>query len=201
MSIDMSGYEAYTTYLAVSRHFTSNYDFFKYNGKIKAKQSSYESRKDKYFFEKAARKFKKDDFIKYLTANFSTGGETWIGNIMSPSNEISYKKWKKNVEALTYSFKQEIDMLEQTEEDFDRLFIFEGGKHPLLFRLHLRRKVSFETMVLLDDLVNYTKVWAKHDDMMIKEFVNRLYNYRPFLHNFSNPSNKKLRSIVLEIYK
>lgn len=201
MDTDMSGYTAYETYLAVSRHFTSNYDFFKYNGKIRVKASTYESRKDKYYFEKAARRFKKDEFIKYLIANFSNGDQGWIGNLMSPSNEIIYKKWKKNVEALTYTFTQQIEYLNDTEEDFNKLFVYEDGKHPLLFRLHLRGKINLETLVLLDDLVGFTKAWAKYDDVMIKEFVTKLSKYRPFLHNFSNISKNKLRNIVLEIYQ
>lgn len=198
---NMSGFVAYSTYLAVSRHFTGSYDFFKYNGKINVKQTTYEARKDKYFFEKAAKKFKRDDFVKFLIANFSSGSDTWIGNIMSPANEITFKKWKKNVESLTYSFTQEVELLNDTEEDFNKLFIYEDGKHPLLFRLHLRHKVSLETMVLLDDLVGYTKAWTKYDDIMMNDFVKRLNKYRPFLHNFSNLPKDKFRKIVLEIYQ
>lgn len=201
MSDSMSGYTAYQTYLAVSRHFGSSYNFFKYNGKINVKETTYQARKDKYFFEKAARKFKRDEFIKFLVANFSRGSDGWIGQLITPANEITYMKWKKTIESLTYAFTQEVEMINDIEEEFDKIFAYQDGMHPLLFRLYLRNKVSLETMVLLDDLVNYTKVWSRYDDIMMSDFIKLLNKYKPFLHNFSSPSKERLRKIVLEIYQ
>ena len=52
----MSAYETYSTYLAMQAHFNrGNYDFFKYNGKMKVKEETFFARKDRYFFEKASR--------------------------------------------------------------------------------------------------------------------------------------------------
>ena len=40
-------YEAYVKYLALKSHFSDlNYDFFKYNGKVKAWRSTFDVRKD-----------------------------------------------------------------------------------------------------------------------------------------------------------
>jgi len=196
----MSGFDCYQTYLAVNNHFKQkSYDFFKYHGKISAKTASYEARKDKYFFEKASRKFKRDDFIKYLVANF-TRGNTWIGELLTPKTEIDFKKWRKRIESLSYNFKEELSQIHDKEENFNKLLLISNGRHPMLFRLYQRGMVSLETLVLLDDLVHFTKHWSKHDDIILNEVVELIHKYRPFLYHFTNADNNKLKHIVLETY-
>ena len=200
MSESMSGFDCYQTYLAVNNHFKQkSYDFFKYNGKINVKHNSYEARKDKYFFEKASRKFKRDDFIKYLVANF-TRGDTWIGDLLTPKKEIDFKKWRKHIESLTYNFKEELSYISDKEENFNNLFVIKDGRHPYVFRLYQRGRVSLETLVILDELVHFTKHWSKHDDLILNETIELIQKYRPFLYHFTNADNKKLKQIVLETY-
>jgi len=200
MSDTMSGFDCYKTYLAVSNHFNQkSYDFFKYQGKVNVKSTSYEARKDKYFFERASKKFKRDDFIKYLVANM-TDGSSWIGELLTPAHEIAYKKWRKKIESFSYNFKEEIDTIYDIESDFDSLFAVKDGRHPLLYRLYSSHKVSLETLVALDALVNFTKVWEKQEDVMLNDLVNVIRKYRPFLYHFTNADNNKLKQIVLETY-
>ena len=199
MSETMSGFQCYETYLAVTNHFKGRYDFFKYNGKVGVKSSSYEARKDKYFFEKASRKFKRDDFIKYLVAN-ATEGTTWIGELLTPKHEIAYKKWRKRVESLSYNFTQELSQMYDRDDNFNHLFVMEDGRHPLLFRLYQGSRVSLETMVLLDDLCHYTKYWNKQGDIMLKDISKMIESYRPFLKHFTQYNKDKLKQIVLETY-
>jgi len=44
------GLNAYSTYLAIRNHFKTNYDYFKYRGKLKVSETSFLKRKDKFFF-------------------------------------------------------------------------------------------------------------------------------------------------------
>ena len=44
----MNEFEAYKHYLALKLHFSSDYDYFKYNGKTNATQQSFEKRKDRF---------------------------------------------------------------------------------------------------------------------------------------------------------
>lgn len=200
MSETMSGFDCYQTYLAVSNHFKNkSYDYFKYNGKVAVKSTSYEARKDKYFFEKASRKFKREDFVKYLVAN-TIDGKTWIGELLTPSQEIAFKKWRKRIESLTYNFKEELSYISDKEENFNNLFVIKDGKHPLAFRLYQRGRVSLETLVILDELVHFTKHWSKQEDMILNETIALIHKYRPFLYHFTNADNNKLKQIVLETY-
>lgn len=49
----MAPFEVYVNYLALKSHFSSpKYDYFKYNKKVRASLTSFNKRKDRYFFEK-----------------------------------------------------------------------------------------------------------------------------------------------------
>ena len=194
----MSGFDAYQTYLAVSNHFKGRYDYFKYGGKVNAKRDSFEARRDKYLFEKVSKKFKREDFIKYLVANM-TDGSLWIGELLTPAHEIAYKKWKKRIESLTYNFKEDIETLSDLEGDFNNVFLPKES-HPILYRAYSGRKISLETLVILDELVHYTKAWQKEDDLILKETIHLIEKYSPFVWHFSGADKKKLKQIVLETY-
>lgn len=200
MSETMSGFDCYKTYLAVNNHFKQKaYDYFKYHGKINVKETSYEARKDKYFFEKASRKFKRDEFVKYLVSYFIQGN-TWVGDLLTIKTEIDYKKWRKRVESLSYNFKEELAHIHDKEENFNRIFVVKDGKHPLVFRLYQRGKVSLETLVILDTLVDFTKHWSSVDDYVLNDIVEMIHKYRPFLNHFTSTSKEKWKSIVMETY-
>ena len=84
----MTPFESYKTFLAVKNHFTTdNYDYIKYNGKVGARQSSFETRKDKYQFYKLS---KHKDPLKYLVANFVDGDLKWVGDLFNDESEKVY---------------------------------------------------------------------------------------------------------------
>ena len=58
----MNSFEVYSTYVALKTHFSrKTYDYFKYNGTVKVSIEKYNKRPDKYFFEKIAKKYNKED--------------------------------------------------------------------------------------------------------------------------------------------
>ena len=52
---------------------------------------------------------------------------------------------------------------------FDDIFYVEEGQHPLLLKQHLAKKVSLETMCILEELLNYCKYW---NDDIDEKYVN-----------------------------
>jgi len=202
MNLTMDGFDTYKTYLALKQHFSNkSYDFFKYNGKVRASPTSYETRKDKYFFEKASKKYKREEFIDYVVATITRNSDSWIGNILNEKNQINYKKWQKVTEALAYTFREDLGVLYEYEEDFNKVFKMVDGQHPVLFRLFLRGKVSLETMVLLDDLVNYSDSWYKYRDIIIDDFLFTMNKYKPFLNNRVDVDKKKYIKIIKNLYE
>jgi len=197
----MTAFDTYRTYLALNQHFTrKSYDYFKYNGKVKVSETTFLGRKDRYFFEKASRKFKKEEFIEFLLANYTSGTEHWIGNLMSGANLIEMKKWKKRIDSLTYTFKEDIMSIVDQDENLDSSLKMQEGRHPLLYRMYLRKKVSLETLVILDDLVGYSKLWKRYDDMMMNDLLFLMEKYRPFFHQAIQIDKGKYRKIVLESF-
>ena len=197
----MTAFDTYRTYLALNQHFTrKSYDYFKYNGKVKVSETTFLGRKDRYFFEKASRKFKKEEFIEFLLANYTSGTEHWIGNLMSGANLIEMKKWKKRIDSLTYTFKEDIMSIVDQDETLDSALKMQEGRHPLLYRMYLRKKVSLETLVILDDLVGYSKLWKRYDDMMMNDLLFLMEKYRPFFHQAIQIDKGKYRKIVLDSF-
>ena len=68
-------------------------------------------------------------------------------------------------------------------ESFEDMFIVENGQHPKLMREFLGGRVSLETLIILDELVNYGPDWIKElkDDIIWIDLNNLMDNYERFL--------------------
>ena len=69
----MTAFEAYEAYIALKKHFDhkSSYDFFKYHGKMKLNKSSFDTRRDKFYFKKIANLFPmRDDLVNFYVSGF-----------------------------------------------------------------------------------------------------------------------------------
>ena len=150
------GYEAYKKYLAIKLHFSKDeFDFFRY-GETKAKYETFIKRNDRYFFHKASRKYG-DDIIDYFVANFIGNKTDYIKDF----NEDTYLEWRKRIDGLTYYFKIDIEKLLKKTKDFDKIFNCYKGQHPPLLKMYMAKKITLETLCILEDLLNFSKVFDK----------------------------------------
>jgi hypothetical protein len=174
----MNPFEAYMKYLAMKQHFTQKgYDYFKYNGKTNASVASFETRKDKYFFHKLS---KKDDVENFLMVNLIDNPQVWIGELFNESADKKYLDWKKQQESLSYLFKTELNAL---DEDLNKNFAIDDGQHPYILKQYLRKNISLDTFVIMDDVLKFAKYLDKNvADTIIWPGVHMKMNkYRPFL--------------------
>lgn len=176
----MTGFEAYKLYLALKNHFNSKtYDYFKYNGAIKAKIESFENRKDKYFFTKLS---KRKDVLGFLVSLFVYGKkDLWIGDIVrNEEQEEIFLKWKKVKESITYVFENDLDLL---KEDFKENFVIEEGQHPHLLKLLLGEHIHIETFIILNDIIRFVPGWNKKlvDDHIWSDIRLKCKKYHPFM--------------------
>lgn len=187
MMYDVSeGFEAYKTYLAVKQHFTSSYDYYKYNGKVRANLESFLKRNDKFFFRKVQKKYKGDDLVHFFVANFVSKGDNWIGNLVSQESEDNYVQWKRRSETLSYTFRNELlylsDYALNNGCELNKLLIVEDGNHPILLKLLLQNKISLETIIILDGILGFIRYWnARLDDFVWEEKKKLISKYRSFL--------------------
>ena len=110
----MHGFDVYRTYLAMKLHFSNQkFDFFQYDGKVNAKESTYQDRNDFYFFETVARKYQPQEIKEFMLASFVEAADptkVWIGDIKRAGRD-RYLLWKKSQESITYTFKQDCERL------------------------------------------------------------------------------------------
>ena len=196
------GFNAYKLYLAVKNHFTTNYDFFKYNGKVNAKEDSFLKRRDKFFFAKLQRKYNNDQLRDLFVSNFADGEDFWIGNVLPQKAESVYTEWKARQMKLSYILEQDLkfllDYYNERNLDFNSLFVMENG-HPILLQCVLRNDIYVETMIIIDRVLNYSRRWNKVlDDPVWTEFKKRMDKYSPFVLFEAEKGKKILRKVFVK---
>ena len=193
-------FETYQTYLSMKSHFTNKrYDFFKYGGMSRATMSSFNKRKDKYWFEKTSRKFSDQEVVDFLLSNFvSTDNpqNLWIGEIIN-SGERKYAEWMKRKQSLTYLFKEQSKEL-LSENDLETVFNCSKG-HPLVLKRYLGGEISLETLTILEKVFSFRKEFDKKLQDPVWETVSlKIKKYIPFI-NINTFSYKKiLRELINE---
>ena len=196
----MTPFDCYKLFLSLKNHFIkSNYDYFKYCGKSNASLTSFNARKDKYFFERLSRKKTENEIKNYFVANFVECDDPqtiWIGEVIK-SGDTVYENWLKKIQSLRYMFKTEIEVFIQ-KETFNEFFLCERGKHSPLIQKHLQKVLSLETLVILDYILGYTTTYDKILDDPIWEFLScRISKYKPFIHIDIDTYTKILKESIL----
>jgi len=193
-------FETYRTYLSMKSHFTNpKYDFIKYGGKSRATMTSFNKRKDKYWFEKTSRKYSDQEVIDFLLANFVTTDNPqnlWIGEIIN-SGERNYSQWMKRKQSLTYLFKEQSSEL-LSQKDLNEVFDCSMG-HPPLLKKYLGGEISLETLTILEKVFSFVKDFdEKLKDPVWETVSMKIKKYIPFLNINVFHYKKILRELIDE---
>jgi hypothetical protein len=193
-------FETYQHYLSLKNHFTNpKYDFFKYGAKTRASLTSFNKRKDKYWFEKTSRKYSDEEVVDFLVSNFSAAENPqslWIGEIIN-SGERTYAEWMKRRQSSTYLFKEQSNDLLSENELQDLLECSRG--HPKILKAYLVGKISLENFVIWDKIFNFSKDFDKKLSDPVWETVSlKLKKYGPFINIDVFKYKKILRELVHE---
>ena len=180
-------FDCYRTYLALTQHFHTSYDYFKYSGKVNARPDTFEVRKDKFQFYKLS---KKKDYKAHILANLiESDKKIWVGDLLTSESEDIYKQWLKKIQSLSYHFKVEIQKL---NEDFDSNFKVVDGQHPPLLNEVIGKRFSLEALIILNDILDIFKYWNQKIALQIlwNEVYSKSSKYKPFL-QYDKPVMKK----------
>ena len=184
----MTGLDCYRTYLGMKQHFTNpKFDFFQYDGKVKASEQKYQERSDFYFFETMARKLSDKEVKEYLLSSFIASdnpSKVWIGDIKR-SGKDCWLAWQKQRQSEQYFVNQDLDRLVQCMEEkgytFNDLFETVGG-HPPSLRLFIQRSISLDTLIILDMCLGFMKKWDQQFKDPLWEGISfKIKKYKPFL--------------------
>ena len=174
----MEPVDVYMMYCAMKAHFgKGDYDFVTYKGKTKINRKSFYKRKDRYFFVKVSRKYETEEEIKnYFISNFIKDKKGYIANF----NDENYQSWKLKRQGFFSMFLVEMKPL---VDAFENLFAVENKQHPKLMKEFLGGRVSLETIIILNEVVDNEKNWTNllGDDIVWQDLNKLMANYKRFL--------------------
>jgi hypothetical protein len=204
----MTPEHAYEKYVALKMHFSSSdYDYFKYSGKIKANKESYENRNDRAIFNKVCKKYKDVEYTHILVSNFLYDSELWIGDIISDSGIKRYEEWKKRSQSITYTFNQEINFIEDYLIENDLIFndLFKKEEpYPKIVKFCIQKQISIDTFCIMNKILNFVPkidriiteriLWEKYKIISIKyaPFICTTENIKKYKHIMLDKFHKKL---------
>jgi hypothetical protein len=189
----MEAIDTYLMYCALKAHFgKTDYDFVTYHGKTRIKRDSFYKRKDRGFFVKISRKYKTEENVKnYFVSNFIKDGKGYVSNF----SDENYEEWKDKRANFYNQFVLEIRPF---VKNFNPLFVIKDDEHPILLKEYLGKRVSLETLIILDELVEFSKTWNKKlsEDYIWQDIKKLMNNYKRFLTLDKNKYKIQLLNLI-----
>ena len=179
----MNGYDLYCTYQAIKLHFTSeSYNFFHYDGKTRVSVDAFQKRRDKFLFHRLARKYRDDEMVPFLVANFVHSDDNWTKSLLEDEAEETYRDWKRTTDSMSKIYVEDLQKI-ATKDTFNDLFKVEDGQFPKLLVAFLQKDVTIETMVILNNIFDFIKIWDKKisDDIIYPKVSRKIRKYGAFL--------------------
>ena len=177
---DNTGFAAFALWNALRLHFTTEYDYLKYNGKTNVTKTNFATRKDKYSFYKLSRRYDFEELKKFYIANILSKDIQWIGDITGQEGEENYKKWQKRNEALTYTFESDIMYL---FDKYKPVELIKVNGYPKLLSELMEQNISIETVIIMNDMLKFLPMWEQKidDDLIWPEYLKKIKKYTPFV--------------------
>ena len=192
----MNGYDLYCTYQAIKLHFsTEQYNFFHYDGKTRVSIDAFQKRRDKFLFHRLARKYRDDEMVPFLVANFVHSDDNWTKSLLEEEAEQTYRDWKRRTDSMTKIYSDDLQKI-ATKDNFNDLFKVEEGQFPKLLVLFMQNEVTMETMVILNNIFDFIRIWDKKisDDIIYPKISRKIRKYGSFL----NVNVDKYKSLTKE---
>jgi hypothetical protein len=197
----MEPFEVYRYYLALRLHFTTDkYDVIKQHGRVKASKSAFFKRKDLLSIQKIAKTYSDKDVVDFLVANF-VSGDRW-GGLFDTESRDRYLDWKKRMESISYTFKRDVELLNQEMMkqglDFADCLVASNNQHPYILKAFYRNSISIETLVILDKFYNFVETFDKaySEDIMWPDLSRIIKKYSPFLNVKKEKYNEILTGAI-----
>lgn len=196
--------DAWRIFSAIRLHFDGNYDAHKYNFRMpNLKSSAFEGRRDRYFFERAAKNHPtQDDYVWFCVANILYGHK-WIGEM----TETAYDELKAWHESMSYKFTEELRHIIDRFGTFDDMveahskMDHNGKRPPPILVAYSNLDISIHTIAIIEHLTGFLKremvgvgdpmgLWNTHATRVIK--------YAPFLK--TKLDAHKYKNIVISLF-
>ena len=180
----MNGYDLYGLYQAIKLHFTSEtYNFFQYDGKTRVSIDAFQKRRDKFLFHRLARKYRDDEMVPFLVANFVSSDNNWTKSLLEEEAEQTYRDWKRRTDSMSKIYEEDLRKICPEPKEFNKLFEVKDGQFPKLLVAFLQNEVTIETLVILNNIFRFIPVWDKKisDDIIYPKISRKIRKYGAFL--------------------
>lgn len=194
-----SGYGAYMLFLALRTHFTNiRYDFFQMHGKLRATKKSYLQRNDKSFFERLAKEYNSTELRDFYLANILED-KYYITEMINDEAKNAYDNYTRRRQSLSYIYTDELGRL--FDKGLQVPFTVNNNSYPRLVLLFLRREISIETLVILNDFTGFTSKFDKYydNDVIWPRISRKINKYKPFLKYDKEKMTDILKIVIKEV--
>jgi len=147
----MNGFKAFKLYTALKLHFTNpKFDVFTNKGHLKGSYSSFLERNDYALFERLATVAKTEqELIRFIAANFMYDHFDLVYNL--ELGEDNYKLFIARRQSITRVFQNDLDIALNNHCRYTKDNLV-NESIPDIVNLYLQKKITLETMVILDHL-------------------------------------------------
>lgn len=189
------GFQAFQLYLALQRHFTSGYDFFKYNGKVTASSDAYKKRPDAFAFEKLSKIVSADQTADFLLAHLLDNPKEYIRNMSKPK----YDEYANKLKKLPQIFAVDLEFLRN--EGMAEAMKVVPGDIPTIHKKAISNEISIETVIILDSIFPFVDKHAESVTVpfVFPQYIDKVKNYRPFLMLKISDKSEIFRSLTKKI--
>lgn len=186
----MTVYEVCMAHRALVAHFTSDYDYFQYNGKTRPiSEQAFRKNRYMYHYKEIAKLSKPVDF---MAGNMIFNPDaSYIGNF----TDEFYNMFVLYSTNGAYQFKNE---LRELKSDFNSNFNIDSETGiPYIIKLTLDKKISFFTLCVFESLLGMNERWMLQDNyLLFGKLARKASKSFPFL----NIENDKYKVMVKQLY-
>jgi len=198
----LNGYDLYCIYQAIKLHFTSeSYNFFQYDGKTRVSIDAFQKRRDKFLFHRLARKYRDDEMVPFLVANFVHSDDKFTKTLLEEESDEIFRNWKRVTDSMSKIYQEDLVGICPEPKQFNSLFKVEDGQFPPLLNLFMQKEVTVETMVILNNIFNYIQIWDKKisDDIIYPKISRKIRKYGAFLSVDTKKYKELTKKILLDV--
>jgi hypothetical protein len=198
----VNGYDLYCTYQAIKLHFTSEkYNFFQYDGKTRVSVEAFQKRRDKFLFHRLARKYRDDEMVPFLVANFVHSDDNWTRSLLEEEAEDTFRRWKRTTDSMTKVYLEDLQKVCPDPKEFNNLFKVEDGQFPKLLVSFMQKEITIETMVILNNIFDFIRIWDKKisDDIIYPKMSRKIRKYGAFLSVDTNKYKQLTKETLLAV--
>jgi hypothetical protein len=121
--------------------------------------------------------------VSFLVANFAHSDGNWTKSLLEEEAETTFREWKRITESMSKFYLDDLAKICPEPKEFNKLFEVKDGQFPTLLVSFMQKEVTLETMVILNNIFDFIRIWDKkiEDDIIYPKISRKVRKYGSFL--------------------